>query len=86
MGNKGEELEAKPSVVGLHYRLGRKIGEGSFGVIYEGMTISFSASNTGSTFVISALGIHMIDNRPIAIKFVPNMRFAFRTFDEMDVS
>jgi hypothetical protein len=35
-GNKGEEVEAKPSVVGLHYRVGRKIGEGSFGAIYEG--------------------------------------------------
>ena len=25
-----------PHVVGVHYRVGRKIGEGSFGVIYEG--------------------------------------------------
>lgn len=24
------------SVVGVHYRVGRKIGEGSFGVIFEG--------------------------------------------------
>jgi casein kinase 1 len=25
------------NVVGVHYRVGKKIGEGSFGVIYEGM-------------------------------------------------
>jgi hypothetical protein len=24
------------NVVGVHYRVGKKIGEGSFGVIYEG--------------------------------------------------
>lgn len=26
------------NVVGVHYRVGKKIGEGSFGVIYEGKT------------------------------------------------
>lgn len=25
------------NIVGLHYRVGRKIGEGSFGVIFEGL-------------------------------------------------
>lgn len=30
------EPPSTPSVVGVHYRVGRKIGEGSFGVIYEG--------------------------------------------------
>ena len=24
------------NVVGVHYKVGRKIGEGSFGIIYEG--------------------------------------------------
>jgi hypothetical protein len=24
------------NVVGVHYKIGRKIGEGSFGIIYEG--------------------------------------------------
>ena len=27
-----------PNVVGVHYKVGRKIGEGSFGVIYEGLS------------------------------------------------
>lgn len=26
------------NVVGVHYKVGRKIGEGSFGIIYEGKT------------------------------------------------
>lgn len=25
------------NVVGVHYKVGRKIGEGSFGIIYEGI-------------------------------------------------
>jgi len=25
------------SIVGVHYRVGKKIGEGSFGVIFEGL-------------------------------------------------
>jgi casein kinase 1 len=27
------------NVVGVHYKVGRKIGEGSFGIIYEGIKI-----------------------------------------------
>lgn len=33
---KTEDIEAKPSIVGLNYKVLKKIGEGSFGVIYEG--------------------------------------------------
>jgi hypothetical protein len=29
-------LNASPNIVGVHYRVGKKIGQGSFGVIYEG--------------------------------------------------
>jgi casein kinase 1 len=32
-------LHSSPNVVGVHYRVGRKIGEGSFGVIYEGTNL-----------------------------------------------
>ena len=35
-GSSHNENASTPSVVGVHYRVGRKIGEGSFGVIYEG--------------------------------------------------
>ena len=27
------------NIVGVHYRVGKKIGEGSFGVIFEGATL-----------------------------------------------
>ena len=30
-------LASPSSIVGVHYKVGRKIGEGSFGIIYEGM-------------------------------------------------
>ena len=29
-----------PNIVGVHYKIGRKIGEGSFGIIYEGKSLS----------------------------------------------
>ena len=31
---------SRPSVVGQHFRVGKKIGEGSFGTIYEGNRVS----------------------------------------------
>ena len=34
-----DKKSASPNVVGVHYRVGRKIGEGSFGVIYEGLNL-----------------------------------------------
>jgi len=41
------------NVIGVHFRVGRKIGEGSFGVIFEGPSCSllcalWSSSWTGS--------------------------------------
>lgn len=32
------------NVVGVHYKVGKKLGEGSFGVLYEGMIASNLAS------------------------------------------
>lgn len=29
------------NVVGVHYKVGKKIGEGSFGIIYEGSILLF---------------------------------------------
>lgn len=37
--SRGLEPDARPSIVGLHFRVGKKIGEGSFGVIYEGLNV-----------------------------------------------
>ncbi|KAJ1672549.1 Palmitoylated plasma membrane-bound casein kinase, partial [Spiromyces aspiralis] len=30
---------SSPNVVGVHYRVGKKLGEGSFGVIYQGTNL-----------------------------------------------
>ncbi|KAJ3376056.1 casein kinase I [Allomyces arbusculus] len=32
-------MSTSPNIVGVHYKVGRKIGEGSFGVIYEGTNL-----------------------------------------------
>lgn len=29
-------MELTNSIIGVHYKVGKKIGEGSFGIIYEG--------------------------------------------------
>jgi hypothetical protein len=33
----GSKKSSSSNLVGVHYKLGRKIGEGSFGIIYEGV-------------------------------------------------
>jgi casein kinase 1 len=50
------------NVVGVHYRVGKKIGEGSFGVIFEGtnllnnqqVAIKFVSSNQAKQTIVSA--------------------------------
>lgn len=37
--SSGSGTSSNSSVVGLHYKIGKKIGEGSFGVIFEGVNI-----------------------------------------------
>lgn len=37
--NPSSSNSSNNSVVGLHYKIGKKIGEGSFGVIFEGTNI-----------------------------------------------
>ena len=34
--SSGPQQQQSATIVGSHYKIGRKIGEGSFGVIYEG--------------------------------------------------
>lgn len=56
------------NLVGVHYRVGKKIGEGSFGVIFEGevtskqLTIPIPAQQT--------LGTNLLNSQTVAIKFV----------------
>ncbi|KAG0056071.1 hypothetical protein BGZ83_006508, partial [Gryganskiella cystojenkinii] len=37
MSSSSHSTHSSSNVVGVHYRVGKKIGEGSFGIIYEGM-------------------------------------------------
>lgn len=59
-------------VVGIHYAVGPKIGEGSFGIIFEGENILMNNSNNGSD---DAFG-------PVAIKFEPRRSDAPQLRDE----
>ena len=54
------------SVVGVHYRVGRKIGEGSFGVIFEGVYRVWRAHHV----FIACTGTNLLNSQTVAIKFV----------------
>jgi serine/threonine protein kinase len=43
------------NVVGVHYRVGKKIGEGSFGVIYEGKHIYLSLNPSSGPYLTKEL-------------------------------
>ncbi|CAG8534432.1 6204_t:CDS:2, partial [Acaulospora colombiana] len=47
MANSSHSLHS--NVVGVHYRVGKKIGEGSFGIIFEGKSTTFSHQSVEST-------------------------------------
>jgi casein kinase 1 len=38
MAGNSSSSSSSPTIVGSHYKIGKKIGEGSFGIIYEGLT------------------------------------------------
>ncbi|KAG0285608.1 casein kinase I [Linnemannia gamsii] len=39
MSSSSHSTHSSSNVVGVHYRVGKKIGEGSFGIIYEGLNL-----------------------------------------------
>jgi hypothetical protein len=47
------------NIVGVHYRVGKRIGEGSFGIIYEGNALSFV-----SEYVFCRFKILFIESNP----------------------
>ena len=57
------------NIVGVHYRVGKKIGEGSFGVIFEGLS---PWSQSHSPYLTSTLvvGVNLLNSQSVAIKFV----------------
>lgn len=47
------------NVVGVHYRVGKKIGEGSFGVIFEGTNL-LNNQQVAIKFVRSTVSKHLV--------------------------
>ena len=44
--NTARQSTSANNVVGVHYKIGRKIGEGSFGIIYEGKPLLLNQALT----------------------------------------
>lgn len=64
---------ATAGVVGNHFRVGKKIGEGSFGVVFEGIFLLhfFPCHSRLSPW---PPGANLLTNQPVAIKFVSDSR------------
>lgn len=73
MSTSSHSTHSSSNVVGVHYRVGKKIGEGSFGIIYEGNILDIDLDS----FVVSCeerdsereffLGVNMrVEETPIA--------------------
>jgi casein kinase 1 len=59
------------NIVGVHYRVGKKIGEGSFGVIFEGQLPPLtSIPRPYLTPASLATGVNLLNSQSVAIKFV----------------
>lgn len=54
------------NVVGVHYRVGKKIGEGSFGVIFEGTNL-LNNQQVAIKFVSSATLLLFVANKGTAL-------------------
>lgn len=73
---------SQSTIVGSHFRIGKKIGEGSFGIIYEG---GFSYLFI-YLFHFLLLGVSLLNDIPVAIKFeprksdAPQLRDEYRTY------
>lgn len=42
LAGSGSHSSSSSNIVGVHYKVGKKIGEGSFGVIFEGRSFSLA--------------------------------------------
>jgi len=77
-GASGSSSSSSSSgVVGIHYRVGRKIGEGSFGVIFEGEweeRLPIPAQTKRLILwlrgPLALLGTNLLNSQTVAIKFV----------------
>lgn len=91
MANQPPSTQSSNNVVGVHYKVGKKIGEGSFGIIYEGMELFFIFYLYYSTLFwhIFISGTNLLNNKQVAIKFeprksdAPQLRDEYRTYKMM---
>lgn len=44
-GKQANSTTTQNNIVGVHYKIGKKIGEGSFGIIYEGFELKLISRN-----------------------------------------
>ena len=61
------------NIVGVHYRVGKKIGEGSFGVIFEGaqsLVFVCAPCSGEAEYVWATIGTNLLNSQTVAIKFV----------------
>ena len=61
-------------IVGAHYRVGKKIGEGPFGVIFEGRSPP-SLHQLPELYLtcLHILGVNLLNSQSVAIKFVSDI-------------
>jgi len=65
LSSTGSHSSSSSNIVGVHYKVGKKIGEGSFGVIFEG-----SCRADGNECVALTAGTNLLNSQTVAIKFV----------------
>jgi hypothetical protein len=63
------------NIVGLHYRVGKKIGKGrGFGVIFGGSSPhSFTSTPESYLTCLLIVGVNLLNSQSVAIKFVSNV-------------
>jgi hypothetical protein len=71
---------SSPHVVAVHYKVGSRLGEGSFGVIYKGKSSLSILANAKQT--IGFIGTNLLTNQLVAIKFEPRKAEAPQLRDE----
>lgn len=59
--SSGSHSSSSSNIVGVHYRVGKKIGEGSFGVIFEGTNLLNS-----QTVAIKFVGTFHLSHKIVA--------------------
>ena len=62
------------NIVGVHYRVGKKIGEGSFGIIFDGPSpLSLHQLPELYLTCLHILGVNLLNSQSVAIKFVSDV-------------